>query len=238
MENPYRSENPFAVVFGPLAWPRTYGRLLYLLLGLPLGVAYFTFYVTGLSLGIGLAILLVGFVILVAVLLASIPLGLLERFLTVHLLGEPLPPTGFAVPDSDDPWGWFKATLSNRVAWTAMVFMFLKFPLGLLTWIATIVALSVALGFTAAPILVAFGGDVHLGFWSPATATEALVLIPVGLAMIVLSAHLVNGMGWAWGKFARVMLGQGAMASPHTDGSPEPAPSPAGGFAPDAHPAM
>ena len=174
MESPYRSDNPFAVVFGPLAWGRTYGRLLYMLLCLPLGIAYFTFYVTGLSLGVGLAILLAGLVILLAVALATVPLGLFERELTIHLLGEPVPSPGFRNPDGENVWEWLKDTLSNRVTWTSMLFLMIKFPLGLAAWVATIVALAVSFGVTASPVIVAFGGNVEFGFWSPATPAEAL----------------------------------------------------------------
>lgn len=214
MQNPYRSDNPFAVVFGPLLWARTYGRLLYLLLCLPLGVAYFVFYVTGASLGVGLVILLVGLVILLAVVLGSIPLGMFERMLAIHLIGEPVPSGGFTSPDGKNFWAWLKETLSNRVTWTSMAFLVSKFPLGLAAWVATIVAISVSFAVTFAPLVMRFGGNVEFGFWSPATPGEAMVLVPVGLAMIVLTAHLVNGMGWAWGKYARVMLGRRAEGHP------------------------
>lgn len=236
MQNPYRSDNPFAVVFGPLVWARTYGRLLYLLLCLPLGVAYFVFYVTGASLGVGLALLLAGLVILLAVVLGSVPLGMFERMLAIHLIGEPVPSGGFTSPDGKNFWAWLKETLKNRVTWTSMAFLVSKFPLGLVAWVATIVALSVSVATTAAPLVMRFGGNVDFGFWAPTTPSEAMVLVPVGLAMIVLSAHLVNGMGWAWGKYAGLMLGRRAGGQPVAALAPAPeaAPQLASGMTPSA----
>ena len=200
MENPYRSENPFAVVFGPLAWPRTYGRLLYLLLGLPLGVAYFTFYVTGLSLGIGLLIMTIGAVILVALLLAARPIAHFERMLAVGLVGEPIPP--IPAPRTSGPgfWKWLAGTAGDSVTWKTLAFALLRFPLGLVSWILVVVLMSLALALIAAPVVEPLGGEIDFGIWVPTTAAELGVVSLMGLVAFVIVVHIVNGLAVAWGR--------------------------------------
>src|SRR3954451_13972267 len=73
-------------VLSDLVRPRTYRRILYLLLAFPLGTAYFCFLVTILSTGLGLAITLVGIPVLIGALFAWRAMAQLERRLVGSLL--------------------------------------------------------------------------------------------------------------------------------------------------------
>lgn len=229
MTDPYENplQNPLRAVFGPIAWPRSYWNIFYLMLGFPLGLAYFVLYVTGISLGVGLLILLVGAAILLSMVVLTWPLTLLERELANRMLDAKVPAPGSPEERIDeDPAGWLRAILGNRVTWTGMVFLLLKFPLGLASWVLVVVLGAVSLGLTISPAVVALGGEVNLGFWHPVTVGEAFWLVPVGMAVTIVSFHLVNGLAWLWGRFAAVMLGRRP--------SPEPpvAEAPAGKLAP------
>ena len=213
MTNPYEEffENPLYGLFGPLVWPGTWSRIFYLLLGLPIGVAWFTFYVTGLSMGIGLFILAVGVLILGMVFFAALPLGTAERWLANRLLDADVAPTGFSAPDEDEGFvAWARETASNPVTWKTHLFLLARFPLGLASWVIAVVALSVAGAFTFAPVILALGGEVNLGWWTPATPLEAFALTAVGLVSVVLAVHLLNGIAWLWGACARLLLGRRA----------------------------
>lgn len=228
MNDPYRRffENPLYGVFGPLLWPGTWKRIFYLLLGFPLGLAYFVFYVTGLSLGLGLFVLAVGALILGVVLLAALPIGVGERWLANRLLDADVGPAGFTTPNAEEGVvAWLKETLSNPVTWKAHVFLIARFPLGLASWLAVVVSLSVAGAFTFAPLLLAFGGEVRIGSWVPSTPVEALALTGVGLVALVVSVHLLNGIAWMWGALARRLLGQSPRDA--EDDVPDPALLPA-----------
>ena len=216
MSNPYAGflDHPLRGIFSPIAWPGTFARLLYLMLGFPLGLAWFVLYVTGFSLGIGLAIISIGVVILLGILLAVGPLTLLERWLAQRLLGARIGDPGFRAPGDEGFWRWMKATLSNRVTWTGLLFLLLRFPLGLASWVSTIVMLAVSSGFIAAPIVWWFGGNISLERWQPDTFVETLPFTLLGCVMLLASIHAINGLGWLWGQFARVMLGRRAPRGP------------------------
>lgn len=210
MNNPYEHflDHPLRGIFGPFAWPGTFARLLYLMIGFPLGLAWFVLYVTGFSVGIGLAIISIGVVILLGVLLAVGPLTLLERWLAQRLLGVRIGDPGFRAPGDEGFWRWMKNTLGNRVTWTGLLFLLLRFPLGLATWVSTIVMLSVSSAFIAAPIVWWFGGNISLDGWHPDTFVETLPLTLLGMVLLLPSVHAINGLGWLWGQLARLLLGR------------------------------
>jgi hypothetical protein len=208
--SPYATfaSDPVRGIFGILAWPRTYLNLVYLLIGFPLGLAYFVFYVVGGSLGAGLSILGVGLVILFLLILAAWGLSLFERVLANALLGAEVPSPGPTAIE-EGGWPWVKSVLGNPVTWKGLVFQLLKFPLGLGSWIVTIVVLAVVGGFIAAPLVVQFGGTIQIDPWFVAdTQREAWIATAIGLAAIVPALHLLNGLAFIWALFARVMLGR------------------------------
>jgi hypothetical protein len=216
MTNPYATfrEHPLRAIFAPVVWGRTYARILYLIIGFPLGLLYFVLYVTGFALGLGLLVLGIGVAILAALILLARPLGRLERVLAIHLLGEDVPPVRIEpLPDREFST-WLKDVYTSAVTWKSLFFLLIKFPLGLASWIVVVVGLSVSLSITAAPVVVAFGGDVEFGFWEPATVGEALILVPIGLVLVLLAIHLFNAIAWTWSKLARFMLGSRAISSP------------------------
>jgi hypothetical protein len=216
MTNPYERffDRPLVGIFGPLVWWRSYTNLFYLLIGFPLGLAYFVLYVTGFSLGLGLLVLGIGALILAVMILLARPLGIFERALANRLLGAGVPPIRRQPLPDDELRTWLEDVFTSPVTWKSLVFLSLKFPLGLASWIAVVVGLSVVLAFLAAPIVFAAGGELYLGFWEPATLRESFLLIPFGLVGYILAIHLFNGLAWAWGRFARLMLGVGAPSPP------------------------
>lgn len=206
--------HPLRGIFGVLAWRQSYLNIVYLILGFPLGLAYFVFYVTGGALGIGLLIVTVGAAILLLLILAAQWLGVFERLLAVHLLGVPIAPGHTPWNEGESLGRYLKMVLRNRTTWTGLFYLLMKFPLGLASWIVTIVALSVTLGMIAAPLVDGFGGEITLWRWAPATTEELFLVSLIGLAMVVPVIHLLNGLAWLWGRFTRVMLGGRRPAGP------------------------
>ena len=206
--------HPVRGFFGVLAWRQSYLNIVYLILGFPLGLAYFVVYVTGGALGVGLLIVTVGAAILLLLILAAQWLGVFERLLAVHLLGVPIAPGHTPWNEGESLGRYLKAVLRNRTTWTGLLYLLMKFPLGLASWIVTIVALSVTLGLIAAPVVDAFGGELTLWRWVPVTTEELLLVSLIGLAMVVPVIHLLNGLAWLWGRFTRIMLGGQRPADP------------------------
>lgn len=193
---------------------RTYGSLLYLWLAFPLGLAYFVGLVVGFAAGIPLTIVWIGLVVLFVTLAGAWFAEGLERQLAIRLLGAAVPARLAEAPvPSRKRFAHLRAVGGSAALWKGIVFLFLKFPLGLAGWVFSIVALVVPAAFIAAPFALLFGqGNVDLGFWGPETFLEALPLAFVGALALLLSLHLHNALGWAWARLAEWLLGAAAPA--------------------------
>ena len=212
-------------LFGVVTDPQSFINIFYLLLSFPLGIAYFVFLVTGISLGFGLLIIWVGVPILGVVLAGSWVLCELERMLAIGLLKEDIPPTargnlaGRAEADVQNlssgerffisMWRRLKGYLSDRLTWTGMLYLFLKFPVGIASFVISVTLISVTAALLAAPIAYLFGDfDTRIGGWDIDTLWEAGLLTLVGIPMVFVSLYLMNQAAFASGRLARVMLGR------------------------------
>jgi hypothetical protein len=176
----------------PLTTVRGWTQVTHHLLGLPLGIAYFVWIVTGLSLGAGLAITLLGIPILTFVLANIRPLLMGERALANALLGTNLAPVA-AVPRGDGWLGRLKAYWTDGTTWRGIVYLLVRFPVGILTFSVAVAAYSAAVWGLAAPILAPLDA-IDLGFWEPDTVLEGLALVPIGAAMLVAAGWISEGM--------------------------------------------
>ena len=198
--------NPMEQYFGVFAESKTYMNLLYLLLAFPLGLAYFVLLITGFATGIPLIIIWVGLLILVLVFAISWALTAFERWLAMALLREQIPPMTRPIPAETSFWGRLKDYLANPVTWKGVLFLFLKFPIGLFTFIVTITGLSVSLSFILAPLLYRIG-NIRIWYWRVDTMAEAAGLAVIGILILPAILHLFNWIAYWLGRFARSMLG-------------------------------
>jgi len=204
------SNNWMARFWGVIIRPQSYLNLAYLFLAFPLGLVYFIFFVTGLALGFPLIIVWVGLIILAVVFAAAWGLTLFERQMAIWLLRVKIGETGDPVDPNDDIWQRFKKYIANPVTWKGLLFLLLKFPLGVFSFTlgTTLVATSLALIF--APIALIFfpnasvqfvGLDVH-----PAVA--AAIFFVIGILLVPISLHIMNGVAYVFGQIARLLLGK------------------------------
>ncbi len=198
--------NPLERLYGVFAKPQTYLNLLYLLLAFPLGLAYFIFLVTGLSLGVGLLILWVGLLILAGVMALCWPLTLFERQMAISLLKVEIPLMTQPQESAGGIFQQVKQHISNPVTWKGIAFLFLKFPIGLASFIVTITLVSLSVGLILAPLAYPW---VHIdtGFGQINSMPAAAIACVVGLIIAPLSLHLFNLLAEWSGKLAVVMLG-------------------------------
>lgn len=199
----------FGAFFGVVVQGRSYLNALYILLAFPLGVAYFCFLAVGWSLGLGLILLWLGFIVLLGVLAGSWLLSAFERQQAIHLLGadvRPMWPEPTVAEDSF--WPRFKAFLANKVTWTGMVFLLLKFPFGVASFVVAVTSLSISTALLLAPVYYRWEApDLYL--WTVDTLPEAVLCSLIGAFFLILSMHLLNGIAWLWGELSRLLLGHG-----------------------------
>jgi len=209
---------------------RTYTNLLYLMLAMPLGIIYFVFLTVGLTTGFGLTIVWIGIPILALVFAGSWGLAALERQLAIHALGAEVPPM-LPPPGSQPAAGLLQrvgAFLSNPVTWKGMAFLLLKFPLGLVSFIAVVTMLATSAGFMLAPLawfLGDFNTDILYDVWFVDSPAAALAVGLLGVGFLFVSLNLLNGLALLWRGTATLLLGSErfAPAAPLPPALAEPA---------------
>jgi signal transduction histidine kinase len=202
---------------------QTYLNLLYLLGAFPLGITYFILLVTGLSVGVGTLIIWIGIPILLLTIIMWQGFASVERFLVRNWLHIPVPfikdPRLVGAPLTKQ----FTARLRSSVTWTSLVYLFLEFPFGILSFTLVIGLLSASLGLTfgwlAYLIDTAIYNSVGGGYNSyeffvkingqiePGAMALFAVLAVAGVFALLASLHILNAIAYAWGQLARLLLG-------------------------------
>ena len=187
--------------------PQTWLNLLYLLAAFPLGLAYFVVLVIGLSVGAALAVVIIGLAILLATLAATRGMAAIERGIARALLGVPIPQP----VDRRDLRRLQRVGrwLRDPVTWKSLIFVALKFPLGVATLALVAGSAFVSLVFLFAPLIVLVTPVTVFG-WIVDSPLQALPLTMIGVPAVLLSLNLYNGLAWLWALFARLMLGPSA----------------------------
>jgi two-component system, OmpR family, phosphate regulon sensor histidine kinase PhoR len=222
------SSDPVRAFFRVLWQGKTYRRMLYLLSSFPLGIFYFTVLITGFSVGISTAIIIIGIPLLVLLVIFWYGFAFFERELAIWWLDVDIPPMAPTVTVRRRWLDRLREHLRNPVTWKSLLFLIAKFPLGIFAFTFVLVALSLSLVFVFEPIIYVLSLAVHqsLSMTEPTYLISLLsglisvggtfvlgdfiqtfTLVPVGLIMLLLTFHLINVSGWAWGEFARVTLG-------------------------------
>ena len=190
--------------FAPIWRPRTYAAALYDLMAFPIGLAAFLMLVVGGAVGGGLVIVWVGVPILLGVLAASRGFAAFDRGLANRLLG-----TGIEAPAAQRSlggslWSRVKMLVRSGTTWRSILWLALRFPLGLAAFVAPITVAGTGVALMIAPFTSAFVDD-----YRPIDVTGATELLCVagGCALIVLALHVVDGLAWIHGTLARALLG-------------------------------
>jgi signal transduction histidine kinase len=184
----------------------TVKRAVYLLLSLGLGVTWFVILVVGLSTGVGLLITLVGIPILIGVLWATRAMADLERALVSGLL-DVRTAGHYRRPQRDGAWAAIMSRLAEPQTWKDVAYLAVQFPLGLVWFVLTTIAIALPLGLLLAPVWFWIPEDgIDIAFWNIDSWPEAIVAAPIGAALVVPARYLVDGMGMAHGWWARLLL--------------------------------
>jgi hypothetical protein len=195
---------------------QSYLNLFYLLAAFPLGVFYFIFLVTGFSIGITLSIIWVGIPLLLVVGFGWWTLARFERFLAVYWLKEKIPSMMAASRPNQNIWMYFKGFFTNPVFWKSPIYLFLKFPLGITTFVILITLLAVTLAFLTSPLIYELL-DFQIGgfffqdrtIWQVDSLGDALFCTLIGLLLWPLTMQIANGLTWVHAKFAGLLLNAG-----------------------------
>jgi hypothetical protein len=209
-------------LFGVIARLQTWKNMAYLALAFPLGLFYFVFLVVGLALGIGLVIIWVGLPILAVVVLAWWAFAGFERLQAEYLLG--VRTAGRLAPweGVDSWWQRVKRHLGDAGTWKDLSFLFVKFPLGVVSFVIVTLVVGVPAALISAPLYYryvdwttngVYRHGINMGAWHVDTLPEALLLVPIGLVVLIAGLHLANVFAKFSGILAAALLDETGAAS-------------------------
>ena len=167
--------------------------------------------------GVSLVIVLVGVPILMLTAAAWWCLASFERLLAQRLLGADVTRAPRPWERGDDVWGRLKAHFGAGVTYTDLVFLFLKFPMGLVSFVLCVTGAAIVVAFVGAPFLQ-LTGTLHVAGQRVDSWAVALALVPVGLLALFGWLHLLNAWAWVSRRLAEALLRGEAVEE-----TPEPA---------------
>ncbi|MCX5752400.1 MAG: sensor domain-containing protein [Candidatus Krumholzibacteria bacterium] len=198
--------------FGVLGDIRTYGALLYMLLSLATGIFYFTWATTALSLSAGFIVLIIGLPFVAAFLLSVRGIALIEGRIIEGVLGERMPRHVAFFRKDLGWWGGFKALIGDRTIWSAILYMILQLPLGILYFTITITLIALSLGLIVMPILhyifnFPFVQTDHHAYYLPGWSMPLVVM--GGFFLMIVTLHVARGLGHLHARYAKKLLVKG-----------------------------
>jgi two-component system, OmpR family, sensor histidine kinase BaeS len=182
----------------------------YLLLGLPFGILYFVMMIVGFALGVPLVLLWVGLPVLYATFVIAGSFARFERWLLEGLLNRTV--TYEIEPRSSKTWlGRFWQQVSMPITWKEIMYLILKFPLGLFSSIITIVLLALDIGLTLSPVLLLTGLnlptlEIDGDKFRIDSLENAAIAFAIGLTLTFLSVPFLNWLARVNAAFAQIML--------------------------------
>jgi hypothetical protein len=193
-------------LFRVVIQPQTYLNLAWLLLAFPLGTAYFILLITGFSLGLGFMVTLLGIPVLLATLLAVRACAAFERGLMNALLGTAFPPDPIVPAPAPGIVPRITALVTSPTTWKGLGYLFLKFPIGILTFCLGLTLTTIPLYFICLPIYYCWTDFYYAPYHRVTSLVGALFLVPIGVLLVPVCLHAINGMTALYRAFARALL--------------------------------
>jgi hypothetical protein len=136
-----------------------------------------------------------------------------ERQMAIHWLKEEIEPMTQPSAEGEDLWTRFKNYFLNPVTWKGLLYLFLKFPLGIFSFVVLITLVSFTLSFLAMPVLyqgfsiitpeIDFGGGL---IWHVDSMSDAVLFTVIGVFLWPVTLHALNGVTWLHAKMAKYLL--------------------------------
>lgn len=216
---------------------QTYRNGLYLLLAFLLGNVYLIVGPALLALGLGLTPLLIGLPILALLVAFALVAAGVERRLAGALLDRPV--EGSVAVAADSWHGTLRELVTDHRTWTPLLYLPLKFVVGVLAIVVGSTGLSTGLSMLFVPLyydqpglyvglvterpielhpalyvgwnnlLVGFETVFDVGYWEIDTLPAALLVAVVGLAVCLVSVAVLNGLARLTGWLTAVLLSGG-----------------------------
>ncbi|MFC0038039.1 sensor histidine kinase [Actinomadura rayongensis] len=197
-----------------LASSLTWTSAVYLGLSFFFGLAYFVALVVGIAVSGALTIIWIGFPMLVLMMLAWRAAAMLERRLVRLAFGVRIRDPYRPLPKGANPFPKLKAMVFDPATWKDLIYLALRFPIGLVEFLASVVmwALTGTLLFLPLIVAVSGGAEVNVGvvsYWA-GNPVQALPMSVIGAGLLVGAVYVTRTMAIAHALYATYLLGPNA----------------------------
>jgi hypothetical protein len=196
--------------FGIIAKPEPWLNIAYNFISFPLGIFYFVFLLTGILLGLGLIIIWIGILILLLMMAVWWYLAAFERELAIIFCRVKIAPMKRETDEAKSLWGKFVSHLKQPVTWKGLLFLFLKFPIGIMQFVVTVTLIAIVCGLISTPITYPYV-DFDMGLFYVNNIWVAMACSLLGLILIFPALHLFYFLSIILGQFAAILLGSGQL---------------------------
>jgi signal transduction histidine kinase len=199
---------------GPAALPRsivsgrTWLAVVHLMAGLFIGIALFIVALVGLVTGIALLpVFLAGVPVLAGTFWLCIWLAGAERARFALLLGTDIPAA--PLPGGRTWLRWMAAPFTSAAAWRNVLYMLIRFPLGLLQFVLVAAVWSLGPAMLALPgyAWALPGGGIHLGGHLIRYPGALIAAVLAGLVLLLVSPAITRGLASSDAAVGRWLLG-------------------------------
>lgn len=190
-------ESPKIPFLEALKNKQSYKNLAYLLLSFPSGLLYFILMIVGSSIGTSLVVIGIGVLILWLTFGLLLISGKGERWMARKFLQQELTEPEHAAFSFD--------AISKRESWKTVLFLFLKFPLGIMSFSLSVSVISFILGLLTMPFFYQYE-FVQVGGRSIDSLWEALAASLFGIVLFPFGLMLLNKVAGWWRWMARKLL--------------------------------
>jgi len=104
--------------------------------------------------------------------------------------------------------GHFKHFMGHAPTWKGIAYLLLRFPAGIATFTIAVTLVATSLAMTFAPTYAWTSDDVTWGSWTFDAFWWSFLLVPVGIALVFVSLHLMNALATACAKWTRWSIGR------------------------------
>ena len=200
--------------FGIVLKIQSYKNILYLLGSFPLGVFYFIFLVIGVSTGLSLSIIWVGIPILLLVCACWLAFAKFERFIVINFLKEEIPIVEQKNIGDVGLWRYVGFILSDPFSWKSLLFLLLKFPLGIISFGFLVVLISLSVAFLSLPF--SFRTIQFFQISIPMLSGQRIFEITnmkaaicgtlLGMILWPITLYIAKGLTWVHANSAKLLL--------------------------------
>ena len=160
----------------------------------------FLLLVVGGAVGVGLAIVWIGVPILLGLLAASRAFAAFDRGLANRLLGTAIPAPAAQRERGGSLWAQVKALVRSRTTWRSILWLTLRFPLGLAAFVVPVTIAGTGAALIVAPFTSAFTGAHRVIAFSGGTTAAC---VAGGLALCCSRRTPIDGLAWIHGADSR-----------------------------------